>query len=380
MSTKIKIEELYNLDFDLIEKIFPEYIIPMKTCMQAETFHAEGDVFTHTKMVLNYLIHSHHWDKLSNEDKKILFLAALFHDIGKPYVSKEEDGVITSKKHASVGARIFRNMVWSDKYNDITFDQREEIANMIMLHVLPYYFIEKKDPLYSVSASSMVNCNYLLSILAEADMFGRIASDKIHYQSKETLEMFKDFCEECECYFDQLQFPSINSRFRYFFEYKGNPKLDYYEKFNGTAILMSGVQGSGKSTSAKKTYKNLPIIGLDQMREDMHVDYGDDEGTVAQNTKEECRVLMRDKKDFVFDATNTIKTNRANWIRLFRQYGYKIVIHYVEKDLESTLKNNKARDRVVPEKILLEKFERIDIPTKMECHELILEVKNDKDN
>ena len=90
---------------------------------------------------------------------------------------------------------------------------------------------------------------------------------------------------------------------------------------------------------------------------------------------------MREGKTFVFNATNTVKDTRAKWIRLFRDYDYQVIIHYVEKPFEVILKQNKQRTgaAVIPEGVIREKLAHLDVPTKLECHELVLDVPSEEE-
>lgn len=106
----------------------------------------------------------------------------------------------------------------------------------------------------------------------------------------------------------------------------------------------------------------------------MDLDFGDNEPAVIQDAREQCKVLMRTKTNFVFNATNIIKDLRTRWISLFRQYRYRITIYYKERPLGVMLEANKNREHTVPESIILEKLKKIDIPTPMECHNLILDI------
>lgn len=92
-------------------------------------------------------------------------------------------------------------------------------------------------------------------------------------------------------------------------------------------------------------------------------------------SREEFRekAIARDKS-FVLNATNTIKDMRKNWIDLFIKYGYRVKIQYVERPLQLIIKSNKTRKVPVPEEVILEKFERLDVPTLLECHTLDLHV------
>ena len=57
---------------------------PMIGCPHDSVHHAEGDPWTHTKMVVEELVTSDAYKDLSNERQTILRLAAWFHDIAKP--------------------------------------------------------------------------------------------------------------------------------------------------------------------------------------------------------------------------------------------------------------------------------------------------------
>lgn len=82
-------------DSGLLKEVLPE-IEAMKGVAQPPEFHPEGDVFIHTRMLLEKL------DKPS----EILALAALFHDVGKPPTYAIRDGRIKFYEHAPIGAQM----------------------------------------------------------------------------------------------------------------------------------------------------------------------------------------------------------------------------------------------------------------------------------
>lgn len=367
-----------TIDFDAMEKSYLAPLInPMKACMQELKYHGEGDVWSHTKMALNYLISMKEFKDLSQEDKQIVFLAMLFHDVGKPMTTKTEEDVISSKGHSVKGARLTRESIinWnSQKITDFPFEIREHVCNLVLLHMLPVYLLEKENPLFSAASSSTVIKNRLLSVLATADIYGRICDEEGKKRTSERVELFSMFCEENKCYDTMKPFASERAKFRYFFEHKGHPDYDYFEPVHGEVIVMCGLQASGKDHVIKTKYPTWEVISLDQTRTDMDLDFGDNEPAVIQDAKEQCKRLMRSKTNFVFNATNVVKDIRMRWITLFRQYRYKVTIHYRERPLAVMLEANKNRDHVVPEEVILEKVKKIDIPTTMECHNLIMEI------
>jgi hypothetical protein len=91
----------------------------LKPVVQSDKHHAEGDVFTHTRMVRSRLpmaiefirreaskpgsIFSNLGTSYDKMEMKILKLAAWFHDIGKATATKVDGGRITAHGHESPG-------------------------------------------------------------------------------------------------------------------------------------------------------------------------------------------------------------------------------------------------------------------------------------
>jgi tRNA nucleotidyltransferase (CCA-adding enzyme) len=71
---------------------------------QDPVWHPEGSVWEHTLQTVRQAVLIARRDNLSTEDRGILVLAALLHDVGKPYTTQtREDGRIISPGHAEVG-------------------------------------------------------------------------------------------------------------------------------------------------------------------------------------------------------------------------------------------------------------------------------------
>jgi len=74
----------------------------MADCQQDSEWHAEGDVWTHTKMVCAQLPKLAEWPTLTPHERIVLTFTALFHDSAKPLTSQVDPatGRVTSPKHA----------------------------------------------------------------------------------------------------------------------------------------------------------------------------------------------------------------------------------------------------------------------------------------
>lgn len=81
-----------------------------------------------------------------------------------------------------------------------------------------------------------------------------------------------------------------------------------------------------------------------------------------------ARVHMRKGEDFVWNATNITKSLRKQIISFFVEYNSYIDIRFISKPLETILSQNKNRDNVVPENVVLKLHNKMEIPTQDEGH------------
>lgn len=87
-------------DLKILEHILPE-VEALVGCKQSKKWHSEGDVFTHSMLVLS---------KVKSNDYRVR-MAALFHDIGKPHTMGLNDiGDINNHGHDKVGTFMFQEI------------------------------------------------------------------------------------------------------------------------------------------------------------------------------------------------------------------------------------------------------------------------------
>ncbi|AXA35594.1 MAG: CCA tRNA nucleotidyltransferase [Candidatus Hydrogenedentota bacterium] len=83
----------------LLAILLPE-VEAMKGCEQPPEYHPEGDVFTHTKLMLKYLA------ERNSSPSIALAFAVLLHDVGKPPTAEKCNGRIRFNNHDKVGAEL----------------------------------------------------------------------------------------------------------------------------------------------------------------------------------------------------------------------------------------------------------------------------------
>ena len=95
----------------LLIEILPE-IVNMKGVRQPEEFHPEGDVFIHTRLMMDYLKNS----------SITLAFGCLFHDIGKPLTFEIKDR-IRFNNHNVIGARMVGEIMSRLKFPNEDIDR-----------------------------------------------------------------------------------------------------------------------------------------------------------------------------------------------------------------------------------------------------------------
>ena len=111
----------------LLEHVLPE-VLTMKGVQQPEEFHPEGDVFTHTLLMLQ---------KMRSPSSE-LAMGVLLHDIGKPATYSKTDR-IRFNDHAHVGAEIVEELCLRFKFST---KATEKIVTLVKEH-MKFFDVER---------------------------------------------------------------------------------------------------------------------------------------------------------------------------------------------------------------------------------------------
>lgn len=363
------------IPWDLIEQEF-SWFRDMKGVHQDAIWHAEGDVFIHTKMVAEALVSHPDFQPLSEQEKHILFATAMLHDVEKRSTTEFEeiDGVmrITSKNHAKKGEKTARVILYKDI--QAPFAIREHICKLVRHHGAPIWAMDRDNVAKFVTELSLKLNTKLLALFAKADIIGRIAEDSDDMMAR--VEMFEWICELNDCLGKQREFKSPLGR-RYFFKNEdGWPGYEPFDEKDFTAYVMCALPGSGKDTYIKNNLSQIPMVSIDELRREIKVRRGDSksEGQVYQEIKDMCKVHMRAKRDFVFNATNITKDMRGKVIKEFEEYGAKVVVIYIEVPYKKLLQQNNNREYKVPEKAVEDMIWSLDVPDETESYAVKYEI------
>jgi predicted kinase len=366
------------IDWTAMEATY-DWLQAMRNVPQDAIWHAEGDVFVHTKMVVSELLQLPEFQVLSEQEKHLLVTAALMHDIEKRSTTTTEiiDGKerIVSPKHAKKGEFTAREILYKGLINqdfatiETPFEIREEIAKLVRHHGAPLWAISQENPQkYVITRSLEVNTK-LVAILAKADVLGRICGDVEEMLLR--IDLFKELCLENDCWGKAKDFNSNYGRYLYLNKPEIAPDYKPYNDLKSTVYIMSALPGSGKDTYIQK-HLELPILSLDDIRRANNIEPTDKKknGWVIQQAKEQAKIYLRSRTDFVFNATNITKEMRQKWISLFTDYKAKVQIIYIEVPFKTLKKQNHNRTYKVPFDVIEKMVGKLEIPTLEEAHEI----------
>jgi predicted kinase len=365
----------WRLDWDGLDQAY-EWVRALRGCVQSPVWHAEGDVWIHTRMVLEALCALPAFRALPAGEREVVFLAALLHDVAKPACTRtEEDGHISARGHSGKGSQHAREILWR---LDVPFAAREQVCSLIAYHQVPFFLVDKDDAEHRlVSMSQTARCD-LLALVTEADARGRICADQGRLLDQ--IELFRELARERGCWQAPWPFASDHARFVYFQSAaRGAPRSLHAPAHDDTRFevtVMSGLPGAGKDTWVATHARDLPVVSLDALRAELDVDPDDAQGGVVKEAYERARVHLRGATPFVWNATNVSRTLRQRVIGLAADYGARVRVVYVEAPAQRLFERNRARAKAVPAQVIDRMVRRWTVPTPHEAHTLLLAVEH----
>jgi predicted kinase len=122
-------------------------------------------------------------------------------------------------------------------------------------------------------------------------------------------------------------------------------------------IIMIGIPGSGKSTLVKLLKAGLPncvVVCPDKIREDYMTDPANkhDNEFVFNLAKNSIQKYLKERKNVIFDATNTISRFRKDYADIGQTIGAQVVYCGLGTPLTVAKERNSQRENPVPEFVI----------------------------
>lgn len=119
------------------------------------------------------------------------------------------------------------------------------------------------------------------------------------------------------------------------------------------AVIFCGLQGSGKTTFFKQTFFDTHVrINLDMLR-------------TRHREKTMLQACLEGKAKFVVDNTNTLRTEREQYILPAKEARFKILGYYFIPDVDGCVRRNanRADKEPIPEKGIFGTKKQLQEPT-----------------
>ncbi len=131
------------------------------------------------------------------------------------------------------------------------------------------------------------------------------------------------------------------------------------------AILTMGLPGAGKSYILKKeiNINEYILIDPDEIKKE-HPDYNPKDPQITHEWSKriaDLRTLeaIANNQNIIIDGTGTNVEKMYKKVSELKANGYEVTLLYVKVRLETAIKRNANRERVVPQEVILEKYDTI---------------------
>jgi tRNA nucleotidyltransferase (CCA-adding enzyme) len=160
------------MDLGVIERVLPE-LLPLVGCEQEPEWHPEGDVWTHTLMVIDKARELN--NDLDRARRVSVMLGAVCHDLGKPSTTARIDGRIRSLDHEQAGVEPALSLLDRLNVHSIDgFDVRGQVVGLVAHHLKPGAFRKAANVTDGAFRRLAQKVDLeLLARLARADCLGR---------------------------------------------------------------------------------------------------------------------------------------------------------------------------------------------------------------
>lgn len=334
-------------------------------------YHAEGDVWTHTRMVIDALQRGAEYANGTPDERFVLFYAALLHDIAKPAttVVDADSGRIGQPGHSRRGAIDVRILCW---YWGVPFALREQICRIITVHQLPFFALagnkQGQSAEFLVHKLSHELDLRLLAAVAQADMEGR------HFEKKHDclvdIELFRELARDEQCFGQPKEFASAHTRLSYFRGAAIAPGFTHHQLPGSQVIMMSGLPASGKNHWVSQHHGSLPVVSIDDARAALGLRHGQNEGAAAHRAIDFAKELLRRRDPFVWNTTHLSSQMRKKTLDLLYAYDAQVELVYLEQAPATIFKRNTKRDTSLSNQSIEGMLFKWEVPLPTEAHQV----------
>lgn len=357
---------------------------------QDSLYHAEGDVWTHTLMVLDQVEAMQRGDAPGLEGQAMR-LAALLHDCAKPETTRIEwcpsEGRerVRQPNHARIGTdKAWRAMI--DAGAPVPLARM--VCDIIAWHQRPGHIVGGMDRQHEIDGRIMqygVTGNGWRGLLdfCRCDSRGRISPNV--EDSLAALDLVEEAVVDLEermgvALMDGQALPvtSDEGRVRFGSNFRESIFHRPPDPSGARLIMLSGIPGSGKSTWVRRRVAETgaTVISMDAIRDETKRFRmtQEQQGWAWQRAQGLLReALARKEGEVIWDATAISRMSRGKVMRLAQNYGARTAIVSFDIPAHVSWDRNMARDdsRRVPMQAVAAMAQAREYIDAHEAHDLV---------
>ena len=362
-----------------------EHIAALRLTQQNPRYHAEGNVWNHTLMVLEKFHEYIAAHQLSQEDQEVLYWACLLHDIGKPKVTTWMKNRWISWGHEKAGVPIARDILL--QHPEIPLHQRSKILDLVRWHHVPLRWGLKGRRMDAYQALATRTDLRLLGIFGLLDIQGRISEhqekiiklvstfntdivpeiednmgsyDKIQHQYREASLPTKNLL------WDSLESNNIHTISDLL-----KQDVSSYSYQSKSCFITIGVPRSGKTEYLRTHYREYEYLNLSQLEPILPLPQDAPEPPYAfERMKQLISEKLYQSEGLVIDGRNLHPIWRKKLVNFIRSSGTAVKYLFFERTLSEVLEKNQEYDTPLDEKDVRDAYDYLHMPHPWEAHEL----------
>lgn len=356
----------------------------MDQTLQNPRYHAEGSVLSHTKLVVRKYFELRDRFRLSDEEKEVLYWAAVLHDVGKTQVTRYEDGRWTSPGHEKAGLPMALDHLI--RKSELSMDARRQVLELVRWHGIPLYWIRKNRGIEDLKLLGTGTNLRLLGIFSVFDFHGRICENQDyvlgaieHFQQ---VQAPKAEYELGNFAFLQQEYQKWNYRHKdaawkavkmrdmdLLQKLVSAPETDSAPTHGKKVILTIGPPQSGKTTFLQQRHPDLFRIDM--------AEHGMAESDLGEDYYEARKLIefrhfltsyLNRHRQLVLDGRNLNESFRRRITAMIREMNVEIEYLIFQAPLPSIVERNRLREHPESDERIKELYQSIELIHPWEAH------------
>lgn len=345
---------------------------------QNPRYHAEGNVYNHTQLVLDQYFQYAEKNTLSKSEQVIYYWAAVLHDLGKIEVTRWEWGRWRATGHEEAGVSIARDILIGRP--EVSAKERYAILQLVRWHHIPLRWgLQQKSLNDYILLGTEVDLRRV-GLFGSFDLKGRICEDKgdvLHlceqFQQQivpKVMKVLGPFQELQDRYstLDHRQqdalWTAFSNREPALLQQVLRIKLEKRDKKVLQCVMTIGTPRAGKSYHIEQKYPHYHRLNSDLLN------LARASTINIHQFQQEISAQLEKQSSVVIDGTNLNIDLRQQIATHVRKEGAHLKYIFFERSLSQIKVQNRLSSTPLEESKILEAYKQLHIPHPWEANQL----------